>query len=221
MHPLALLGIRAFPVFVVSSVLITLLPGPATMYIVGRSLSQGRRAGLLSVLAIGAGSLCHITAVAFGLSFLLAASRTAFVVLKTAGAAYLVFLGVRMLLDRSRLAAPDASPPARKGGSDRRIFLQGLATQLLNPKAALFFVAILPQFVTLSARHSALPFLVLGATFVAIDTLWFSFVATSSARLTEILRRSERSRRVVGAVAGTLYIGLGITLLRARARVTP
>src|SRR5579884_1352411 len=141
------LGVHHFALFLVSAVAITLLPGPAALYILGRSLSLGRRAGLLSVLGIGAGSACHIFAVAFGLSALLAASQTAFTVVKLAGSAYLIYLGIGLIRSRAAhgLPDPETSPSRVAGGSS--IFAQGTVTQLLNPKAGLFFLAILPQFV--------------------------------------------------------------------------
>ncbi len=209
-------GTHNLALFLMSAITISLLPGPSTMYIIGRSISQGRAAGISSVLGISTGSLCHVIAVAFGLSTLLAASQGAFQVIKSLGAAYLIYLGVQTLRARSvtHLAAEDAPAPA----STRRVYAQGILTQLFNPKVSLFFLAILPQFVVPSRANSPLPFLFLGILFIGMDTLWFSFVASSSALLTGWLRRNTRFQHGLKWVTGTLYIGLGLNLLRLRMR---
>lgn len=211
-------GTHHLPLFLLSAITISLLPGPSTMYIIGRSISQGRAAGISSVLGIGTGSLCHVVAVAFGLSALLAVSQSAFQVIKYLGAAYLIYLGMQTLRARSmtHLTAEDASTPI----ATRRVYAQGILTQLFNPKVSLFFLAILPQFVVPGRAHSPFPFLFLGILFVCMDTLWFSFVASSSALLTGWLRRNERFQHGLKWVTGTLYIGLGLNLLRLRMRAS-
>ena len=130
--------------FVLSGILLNLTPGQDTVYIVGRSVSQGRRAGLLSVLGIVSGSVIHTVAAAFGLSAILATSAQAFVVVKLAGAAYLAYLGIKMLLERptSVEAAAEFTPER-----DWAVYRAGLLTNVSNPKVALFFLAFLPQFV--------------------------------------------------------------------------
>ena len=138
-------------IFVAAALLLLLTPGPAVLYIVARSVEQGRRAGLVSMLGVHAGTLVHVAAAAAGLSALLAASATAFSVVKYLGAAYLVYLGARRLLDRS-VPAEGASRPARRL---RRDFVDGIVVNVLNPKTALFFLAFLPQFADVSRRMSA------------------------------------------------------------------
>ncbi len=208
-------GIHNLPLFLLTAITLTMIPGPSTMYILGRSVSQGRKAGVLSVLGIGTGSLCHTFAVAFGLSALLAASQIAFSVIKYAGAAYLVYLGIQTL--RAKPSANTQDIPAAV--SNKRIYGQGVLTQLLNPKVSLFFIALLPQFVSPAVTRSPLPFLLLGALFVTMDTLWFLLVASASGQFTGWLRRNARWQGVMKWATGVLYIGLGLNLLRARARV--
>jgi threonine/homoserine/homoserine lactone efflux protein len=207
-------GTHDLPLFIATSIAMTLVPGPSTMYIVGRSVSQGRRAGVLSVLGIGTGSLCHTIAVAFGLAVLVAASRVAFTAIKFAGAAYLVYLGVQTIRKRSALAAKAVEIES----SSRRVYGEGLVTQVLNPKASLFFLAMLPQFVAPSAAHSPAPFLALGALSIAMDVSWFLFVANGSALATTWLRRSEQAQGILKWASGLLFIGLGLGMLKLTAR---
>lgn len=188
------------------------------MYILGRSISQGRKAGVLSVLGIGSGSLCHTAAVAFGLSAVFAASQVAFSVVKYAGAAYLIYLGVQTLRDTAK--GGDVQAPQNADISARRIYGQGLLTQVLNPKVSIFFIALLPQFVNSGGRHTPLPFLFLGILFVSMDTLWFLLIASCSASFTGWLRRNARFQGAMKWMTGLLYIGLGLNLLRVKARLT-
>ncbi len=210
-------GTHNLPLFLVTAITLTLIPGPSTLYILGRSVAQGRKAGVLSVLGIGAGTLCHILTVAFGLSAVLAASQVAFGVIKYAGAAYLVYLGVQTLRKSAgKRAVPEAKTSEVQAG---RIFGQGLMTQVLNPKVSIFFIALLPQFVRPAEAHSPLPFLFLGTLFVSQDTLWFLFVASFSASFTAVLRRSSRFEIALKWATGLLYIGLGLNLLRVKAKL--
>src|SRR5687767_690097 len=167
-------GTQNLALFVVSGILLNLTPGQDTFYIIGRSLAQGRRAGILSVLGIVSGSVVHTVAAAFGLSAILASSASAFLVVKLAGAAYLVYLGVGMLLDRSADALPAGSEQAAGFTRDSAwaIYRAGLLTNVLNPKVALFFLAFLPQFVDPAASSKVAAFLFLGAVFIFNGTIW-------------------------------------------------
>jgi threonine/homoserine/homoserine lactone efflux protein len=154
-------GITHFGFFVVAVFLLNVTPGPDTAYIVGRSVAQGRGAGLTSALGISAGCCVHTLACAFGLTALLAASATAFTVIKFVGALYLIYLGVRLIF--ARPAATEATgdvKTARAAGAPkslRQLFLQGFWTNVLNPKVVLFFVSFFPQFVTIGSAHKTLP----------------------------------------------------------------
>jgi threonine/homoserine/homoserine lactone efflux protein len=152
-------GIHNYWLFIVSGLLLNITPGQDTLYIVGRSISQGRRAGVLSVLGISTGCLVHTLAAAFGLSAVLAASSEAFMAVKFIGAAYLVYLGFQMILSR-------ASPPRQlTTGQPARgwmIYRQGILTNVLNPKVALFFLAFLPQFIESGSNTKVLAFLILS-----------------------------------------------------------
>jgi threonine/homoserine/homoserine lactone efflux protein len=162
-------GIVKYEAFLLAGILLNLTPGSDTMYILGRSIAQGRKAGILSALGISTGSVIHTVFTAVGLSVILAQSATAFNVVKYAGAIYLIFLGVKALMTQS---APSAKlEQLIQQVSYRRVYLDGILTNVLNPKVALFFLAFLPQFINPDDAHSILPFLILGFTFVTTGTL--------------------------------------------------
>jgi threonine/homoserine/homoserine lactone efflux protein len=208
------LGVHDFWLFVLSAFLLNVTPGPDTLYIVGRSTDQGLRAGVLGALGIGAGALVHVSAAALGLSAILAASATAFTVLKLIGAAYLLYVGVGLI--RSAGAATRPAAPQSRELSMRSVFLQGFLTNVLNPKVALFFLAFLPQFVASDAPSKPLAFLVLGVIFDFNGTLWNLFVAWSTAHLRR-LAPSAACKRWFNRCVGGLFIGVGIRLALARA----
>jgi threonine/homoserine/homoserine lactone efflux protein len=198
--------------FAAASLALIAVPGPSVIYIVTRSVSQGRRAGLVSVLGIEAGAFVHVAAASLGVSALVASSATAFTVLKYAGAAYLVFLGVRKLRER-----PEPAPEAAGGRSDRRLFWEGAVVNALNPKTATFFVAFLPQFVDPARGSVALQALVLGFLFVAVavvsDAVWALLAGTAGRRL-----RGARGRIGLARLSGGVYVGLGAAAALAEGR---
>ena len=202
-----MLGTHDLLLFVLSALLLNITPGQDTLYIVSRSAYQGWRAGAVAALGIGAGCMVHITAAAFGLSALLAASASAFTVLKLAGAAYLIYIGVSLLRSARAAAAAKLAPSAL-----RSIFVQGFWTNVLNPKVALFFVAFLPQFVDAAAAGSPLPFLFLGLVFNVNGTLWNLFVAWSAAHVGRALHSGAALwfNRGVGALF--VYLGARLAL---------
>jgi RhtB (resistance to homoserine/threonine) family protein len=203
------LGIHDFWLFAASGVVLTLTPGPDTLYILGRSFAQGRRAGMLSVLGISTGILIHTAAAALGLSALLASSAAAFTLVRWVGAAYLVYLGVRMLLGPAPAgqSAPETTPPPPP--KPLAIYRQGLFTNLLNPKVALFFLAFLPQFVDPRSPHRTAAFLLLGLEFILIGTTWSLCLACFAAAASRRLREQRASSRWLGRASGVLFIGLG------------
>jgi threonine/homoserine/homoserine lactone efflux protein len=197
--------------FGIASAVLIAIPGPAVVYIVTRGLSQGRAAGLVSAVGIEAGGLVHVAAAVLGLSAVVASSATAFAVLKYAGAAYLVFLGIQKLRNREEVAL-GALPRESKS----RLFGQGLVVNALNPKVAVFFVAFLPQFVDPDRGAVALQVAVLGVLFLVIATVldcaWALAAGTVGARL----RRSVSVRRWLDRLSGGTYIGLGVAAAVAR-----
>ncbi len=203
-------GIHDLWAFVLAGIAVNLLPGPDSMYVVGRSLSQGRGAGVLSALGIAVGCLVHIVFAALGLSALLAQSALAFDVVKYIGAAYLLYLGISMVRSREQKSAA----PVDASTAHLRVFTQGLLTNVFNPKVALFFLAFLPQFVDHQA--GVLPFFVLGLLFNTTGTVWNLFLAWSAASVAQRFQRNQRFSAWLNRATGILFVALGLNLLRAR-----
>jgi threonine/homoserine/homoserine lactone efflux protein len=197
-----------FLLFAAASLAFLAIPGPSVFYIVTRSLAQGRRAGVTSMLGVQVGGLVHVVAAAFGLSALIASSATAFTIVKYAGAAYLIVIGLRKLLSRGEQTAEEAEPigPA----SDSRLFWQGAVVNILNPKTALFFLAFLPQFVDPSAGAVAPQMLVLGTMLVGLGVMSDGTYALLAAGAGRKLRETASARRVLDRVSGSVFVGLGL-----------
>jgi threonine/homoserine/homoserine lactone efflux protein len=193
-------------VFVAAALALLVVPGPAVLYVVTRSIHQGRRAGLMSVLGIHVGTLVHIGAATAGLSALIVSSAVAFTAVKIAGAVYLVGLGLWTLF--SRRAEPDV--PLGGERALTRVFAQGIVVNVLNPKTALFFLAFLPQFVDPNAPHPALQVAFLGLLFAALGMITDSAWAVVAGTAGGVLRRSGRYVRVQRYVTGSVYVGLGV-----------
>ena len=202
-------GTDNLPLFVASGILLNLTPGQDTLYIVGRSVSQGPRAGLLSVLGIVSGSVIHTCAAAFGLSAILATSAHAFVVVKLAGAGYLAYLGINMLLER---ASAGRAVAEFKVEPDWAIYRAALLTNVLNPKVALFFLSFLPQFVAPTADSRVLSFLFLGSVFIVNGTLWCLFLVWAASAMSQRLRASSSAGLVLRRATGVIFVGLGVKL---------
>ncbi|MCW5702586.1 MAG: LysE family translocator [Bradyrhizobium sp.] len=211
-----MLGIQELWLFILSGLLLNITPGPDTAYIIGRSIQLGWRGGAAAAIGISAGCIVHVLAAAIGLSALLMASSTAFAVLKLAGAAYLLFTGVRMLL--SRASPLTAVAVDRRLTSLSAVFWQGALTNILNPKVALFFLAFLPQFVDGASSHKALAFLLLGAIFIFNGTLWCLAVAIFAAKAAMRIRRSEGTIAWINRALGGLFVYLGIRVAMLETR---
>jgi threonine/homoserine/homoserine lactone efflux protein len=191
--------------FVAAALALLLVPGPAVLYIVARSIDQGRSAGLISVLGVHLGSLVHVTAAAVGLSSLLVSSAVAFSVVKYAGAAYLIYLGVKALITRAEPEHVELrAEPLGK------LLRQGAVVNILNPKTALFFLAFLPQFVDPDAGYVALQLTFFGLVFVALGLVTDSLYALAAGTAGGWLRSSRFFAGARRWVSGTVFIGLGL-----------
>jgi threonine/homoserine/homoserine lactone efflux protein len=208
------LGISDFSLFLAAVLLLNATPGPDTAYIVGRSVAQGRAAGLMSALGITLGCCVHAAASAFGLSAILAASATAFMFIKLAGGIYLVYLGMRMLLSRQVAAGTTAATQDMR--TNRKIFWQALVTNVLNPKVILFFLAFIPQFVRGDAEHKTLAFLLLGLAFAVISLFWNSGTALLAGTLSRRAGNNPRVKLWLERVVGGTFVALGIKLALTR-----
>ena len=203
--------------FIAAGVLLNLTPGPDVLYIVSNALRSGARAGMVAALGITAGCFVHIFAAAVGVSALMAASATAFTLLKWAGAAYLVYVGVRLLLAKAesaiQLGAARADSTRASSAIDHKaIFLRGFWTNALNPKVALFFLAFVPQFIAPTVEHKPLAFLLLGLLF-NFNGLWVNLGwAVAAAWLAGRAGVVQKSMHWLDRIAGAMFVGFGIKL---------
>jgi len=207
-------GISNFGLFLMAVLLLNATPGPDTAYIVGRSIAQGRAAGLMSAMGISAGCCVHALASAIGLSAILAASATAFTLIKLAGGAYLIYLGIRMMLSRPQDGTAGAA--TRDVRSLRTIFWQAMVTNVLNPKVILFFLAFIPQFVRTDAPQKTLAFLALGVAFAAISMCWNSGTAFLAGTLARRAGRNPQVRLWLERGVGATFVALGAKLALSR-----
>jgi threonine/homoserine/homoserine lactone efflux protein len=202
-------------VFTAAALALLVVPGPAVLYVVTRSIHQGRRAGLASVLGIHVGTVVHIAAATVGLSALILSSAVAFTAVKIAGAVYLVALGLWTLFGRH--TDPNVTVGCER--RLRRVFAQGIVVNVLNPKTALFFLAFLPQFVDPQAPHPAIQIAFLGLLFAGLGLVTDSLWALAAGTAGGLLRGSRRFLRVQRYVAGGVYVGLGVaTALAGRSK---
>jgi len=204
-------GVNNLPLFLASCVALNVMPGPDTVYIVTRSVAQGRRAGLLSSWGLCTGALVHTLAAALGLSAVLAASAQAFTLVKYAGALYLIYLGARTFFEGGG-GLLEADRRLQVPASGGKIFLQGIVVDLLNPKVALFFLAFLPQFIDQRAPGKFATFVSLGVILILFSLVWEGFLAIGSAKLAGYLTGKNLLARRMNRVAGTLFFGLGLRL---------
>jgi threonine/homoserine/homoserine lactone efflux protein len=201
-------SLAALELFAIAALALIVIPGPAVLYIVSQSVGHGRRSGLAAVAGVELGAFVHVAGAALGVSAIIASSATAFSVLKLAGGAYLIVLGIKRLRERDADPGQDALPARVR--PLKATFRQGMIVSALNPKTALFFLAFLPQFVDPERGHAALQAAVLGVLFVAIATLSDSVWALGSGSFATLLRASARARRVERYVSGGILVGLGV-----------
>ncbi|HEY8026308.1 MAG TPA: LysE family translocator [Burkholderiaceae bacterium] len=215
-------GVHDLTLFIVSGLLLNITPGPDSLYIIGRSATQGWRAGAAAAFGIGAGTMVHVLAAAFGLSAILATSATAFTIVKLIGAAYLLYVGAGMLFKRAAKAdagQDDVSSRTESGpasASMRQIFSQGFLTNVLNPKVALFFLAFVPQFIDPVSPHKALAFVFLGVVFNVNGMLWCNFLAWSAATASARFKGNGKLANLLNRATGGLFVALGIKLVLSR-----
>lgn len=202
-----MIEISKFQLFVAASLALLLVPGPAVLYVITRSINQGRLAGLVSVLGVETANLLHAGAAALGLSAILLSSALAFNVVKYLGAVYLIYLGIRTLLNRN----DEQEGKQQKQENLRSVYSQGFVVNLLNPKTALFFFAFLPQFVNPSSGNLAMQILLLGIVFVGLATLTDGSYALLASSIAHKVRDNQRFLKGQRYFAGLVYIGLGVT----------
>ncbi len=197
--------------FVIAGILLNLTPGQDTMYILGRSIAQGRQAGILSVLGVSTGAVIHTLAASLGLSAILMTSAIAFSIVKYLGAAYLVYLGVRMFIGNKR---KDGTNPNSKTAELKyaAVYRQGILTNLLNPKVAIFFMAFLPQFINPEYARGFWPFLFLGSIFITTGTIWCLVIVFFSSFATRTLKEKAIVKKMMDRISGGIFFLLGVKL---------
>jgi threonine/homoserine/homoserine lactone efflux protein len=213
-----------FLLFLTAALLLAVAPGPGMLYVLARSLAGGKREGVLSALGTFLGGMVHVFAAALGISILLAKSALAFATVKYMGAAYLCFLGIRMILDarKQQVVTEDvltsAEPASMIGKPARNPLWQGIATEVLNPKTALFFLSFIPQFVNRASGHVFLQFILLGTLSVFLNTSADLIVVLLAGPLGNLIRSSAVFRRRQRTVTGAIMIGLGTYLATSESK---
>ena len=212
-----------FLLFLTAALLLAIAPGPGMLYVLARSLAGGKREGVLSALGTFLGGMVHVFAAALGISIVLAKSALAFATVKYLGAAYLCFLGIRMILDarKEQVATEDvlaSTSASRIGKPPRNPLWQGIATEVLNPKTALFFLSFIPQFVNRESGHVFLQFVLLGTLSVFLNTLADLIVIVLAGPLGNLIRSSAVFRRRQRTVTGAIMIGLGTYLATSESK---
>lgn len=206
-------GIIDFKVFLISTILLTLTPGTDTLYILSRSISQGRKAGIYSTLGIVSGVFIHTLLAAFGLSIILAKSALLFAIIKFVGMAYLVYLGIKMIVSKKINSIEDQ--PTIEHTSSKKMYIQGIITNVTNPKVVLFFLAFIPQFID-TGNSSPLSFVILGLIFSLVGGLWCIAIANFASKLTNKFRKSTKSQYILNKMTGAIFITMGLKLLTTK-----
>jgi RhtB (resistance to homoserine/threonine) family protein len=204
-------GIENYLIFIVSGIILNITPGNDTIYILTRSIAQGRKAGVISALGIGTGCLVHTIMASFGLSVILSKSILLFDVIKYIGAVYLVYIGIRTIVSKNNPFNHQAN--IENSIDYKQIYKQGFLTNLFNPKVALFFLSFLPQFINTKVNNTPVPFLILGITFLTTGTIWCLLLAYSFSFLSKILRENNKISTIMHRLCGVIFIGLGVKLV--------
>lgn len=208
------MGIINYGTFVISAILLNLVPGSDTIFILSKSTLGSKRQGLISVLGISTGSLVHTFLAALGLSAILTTSALAFNSVKWLGASYLVYLGISSIVKKDSVS----KTADKTSFNDWQVYKQGMLTNVLNPKVALFFLSLLPQYIDPQSPYGPLPFFALGLTFVCTGTIWGLCIVYGSSFFVRLFKKNDRSQKLANKIAGCIYIGLGLNLLRVTAK---
>lgn len=202
-----MIDLRTYALFIVAALAVIAAPGPDILYVLSRGISGGKRSGSISALAIASGEVLHTILAVLGLAALLQASIAAFLIVKYLGALYLVYLGIRAIRERNHVALERLG-----AASDWRVFQQGVLTNLFNPKAILFYVTFLPQFVNPARGHAQVQLVLLGLTFAILDVIFLNALAYCAGHVNAWLSRKPENARRVRIAAGSLLVGLGVRL---------
>lgn len=201
-------GIINFETFLLTALLLNITPGNDTIFILSRSIAQGRKAGIISALGIGTGTLIHTLLAAFGLSIIIAESIILFNIIKYAGAAYITYIGLKMLFGKSQLST--VINASKKTANYLKVYRDGIITNVLNPKVALFFIAFLPQFIDPALKNTVWPFMTLGFTFITMGTIWCLILAVFASAFFIRLKDNNKISGYINKFCGITLVILGI-----------
>lgn len=204
-------GILHFETFLLTGIMLNITPGNDTVFILARSIGQGKRAGVVSALGIGTGNMIHTVLAAFGLSIIIDQSVVLFNTIRFAGAAYLLYVGFRMLKDEKLVAENKSLEIASV--SYGKIYRDGIVTNVLNPKVAMFFISFLPQFIDPEQQDAVWPFLALGGTFITTGTIWCLLLAVFADVILRKLKHNQKVSSYINKLCGMSLIALGLKLL--------
>jgi len=203
-----LFGTHDLELFIISAITLNLIPGSDTIFIITRSIAEGTKAGIVSALGISTGSIIHILAATFGLSAIILSSELAFEIVKSMGTFYLIYLGIKMINKKS----VKEKEISMKKLDLFQIYKQAILTNVLNPKVAMFFMALLPQFVSLDSQYKTFAFIYLGAIFLFTGTIWCLFLAIFSNSLIKIIKIKDTFTKYSSKIIGIIFITLGLKL---------
>ena len=205
-----MLGITEYGLFLLSGILLNITPGTDIIYVLSRATVGGRKVGVVSAFGICTGILIHTVLVSLGASAILASSKVAFNIMKILGAVYLAYMGIKTITSKETMFQRGTGNAQNLSA----VFRQGVLTNALNPKVALFFLALLPQFVVADNPYGPIPFLILGFTFFTTSIIWCLFIAYVASFVSGFLNRNEKISKFANKFAGIVYILLGINVLR-------
>lgn len=202
-----MVGIENFGIFIITALLFIITPGIDTVFVLNKSIGQGKKAGIYSTLGINGGVLIHTLFASLGLSLLIAKSATAFMVLKYVGALYLIFLGIQKLISKEKITFDNKD---NKTVSNKKHFFSGLITNTLNPKVALFFLSFFPQFISKTEIENPVPFIILGIVYALIGIVWFLFLTYFSSVFSTKIKANEKFNKWLNNISGVVFILMGM-----------
>ena len=200
--------IVSFQLFLITVLIICITPGIDMMFILNRSISQGRDAGIYSALGVSVGAVVHTVLSGLGLSVILQTSVVLFTIIKIVGAVYLIYLGIQMFISKQS----SISIKKTVYQSRRKLFVQGVITNVTNPKVALFFISFIPQFISVDNQYGPIPFLILGSIFAVMGAITSFIIAIFSSSLTRKLRDNIVAEKIINKISGAVFVILGISL---------
>ncbi|MCJ0911174.1 LysE family translocator [Mammaliicoccus sciuri] len=200
--------IVSFQLFLITVLIICITPGIDMMFILNRSISQGRDAGIYSALGVSVGAVVHTVLSGLGLSVILQTSVVLFTIIKIVGAVYLIYLGIQMFISKQS----SISIKKTVYQSRRKLFVQGVITNVTNPKVALFFISFIPQFISVDNQYGPIPFLILGSIFAVMGAITSFIIAIFSSSLTIKLRENIVAEKIINKISGAVFVILGISL---------